>query len=188
MLNKSVRVPQELLDKIDEYVYVKQYYSTRTDFFLSSMRQLVATYAQKKKEVMEQYKTPSTKDVIEQTFRSITELYLRSFKRYSGETTQINLNTPEGLWNQIEKLLKREYGYERKADFPRASIMCLLFHLDEVESILDDTEKFMQEQMQLRAEIYKYVQEGLEKNMSPADIINTTFDKMVAKKKHSGRQ
>ena len=66
--------------------------------------------------------------------------------------------------------------------------MCLLFHLDEVESILDDTEKFMQEQMQLRAEIYKYVQEGLEKNMSPADIINTTFDKMVAKKKHSGRQ
>jgi Arc/MetJ-type ribon-helix-helix transcriptional regulator len=181
MLNKSVRIPKRMLNEIDGYVGEDKFYSSRTDFVLSGMRQLVYTYAQKKREMLERYNMPLTNVVIEQTFSSITKLYLDSFDRYDGETTQVNVRTPGGLWNQISLLLKREYGYEKLADFPRAAVMCLLIHLKDTDDILNETEKFMEEQNKLRQDIYQIVMEGLKNNLSGPEIINDTYQKMMAK-------
>ena len=180
MLNKSVRVPKELLDKIDHYVYEKKYYATRADFIQSGVRQLIYTYAQKKREVAEQAPVPVTKDVIEQIFTSITMLFLEAFDKHDGETTQITFRIPEGLDNHINLLLRREYGFDKKADFPRAGIMCLISHLGDVDDILMDTEKFMEEQAKIREDIYQIVMEGMKKNLSGQDILKDAFQKLTS--------
>ncbi len=157
---------------IDQYVFEKRYYSTRADFVQSGVRQLIYTYAQKKRDVMEQLNTEVTKDAIEEIFTSITKIYLESFEKLHGKSTQINFRIPEGLDIQTDLLLRCEYGYRKKADFPRAGIMCLLAHLNEVEDILMNTEKFMIEQQKLREQIYQVVMEGMKNNLSGQEIIS----------------
>jgi Arc/MetJ-type ribon-helix-helix transcriptional regulator len=180
MMNKSVRVPQELLEKIDLYVYEKKYYATRADFILAGVRQLVYTYAQKKREVAEQVNVQVTKEVIEEIFRSVTRVYLEAFDFHKGESTQISFRIPEGLDNQVSSLLRREYGFNKKADFPRAGIMCLIAHLGEVDDILSDTNKFMEDQLKIREDIYKIVMEGMKNNLSGQEIITGALQKLTA--------
>ena len=180
MKQRTVRIPENLARKIDELVSVDHLYSTKADFILSSIRCTLILYAQKKKEIVEEYPNiPLTNGLIEQTYAAITNTYLTTYDLYEGEPVQINVRIPDGLDERISHLTKTQYGFTKKSDFIKVSIICLLSTVRETEDIFDDIDKMMKDQEALMDEIYENVMKGLSQRKSGPDIIKETLHNVL---------
>ena len=180
MKQRTVRIPENLSRKIDELVTVDHLYSTKADFILSSIRYTLILYAQKKKEIVEDYPDiPLTNGLIDQTYSAITNTYLTTYDLYTGDPVQINVRIPDGLDDRISHLTKVQYGFNKKADFIKVSIICLLTTVRETEDIFNDIEKMMKDQEALMEEIYANVMKGMSQKKSGPEIIRDTLNNVL---------
>ena len=178
MITRTIKIPKTLDDKIVERVKSKDY-STKTDFVLHAMRETLIAYANKKKELIKSLQgNPVTDELVNEVYSRVTETFLRGFDEHTGELIQINVRVPDGLDERITFLVKPEYGLKRKADFIRASIMCLLMTLTEVDDIFEDAEKFAIRQKQLTEMINKIVIKGLSEGKKSDEILKEAFNQL----------
>ena len=183
MPQRSVRIPTNLDKKIEELVDVDKLYSSKADFVLSSMRYTLILYAQKKKEIAEKYPgVPLSEQLVNMTYSGITSVFLTAYNMYEGEPVQINVRVPDGLENRISQLMLMNYGFNKRADFIKVSIMCMLSTIREIDDIFDDIEKMRVDQETLREKIYEEVIKGLSQKKSGPDIIQDTIDKLLKNK------
>ena len=178
MITRTVKLPRTLVDKIDGLVE-KGEYSTRADFVLHAMRQTLATYAFKKEEM---YKTASNFKVTDQQvidlFSNMSATFLKGLDEYTGELVQINTRVPEGLDSKVSVLIKPEYGLKNKTEYARASIICLLSVLTEINDVFEDAEKMAAQQKRMTEIINKIVIDGLSSGKSTKEILDLAYDKL----------
>ena len=179
MITRTVRVPKTLVDEIDKRIE-SQEYSTRADFILHAMRQMLTVFASEKKKLFEtassNYKI--TEEKISELFNSLAQSYLKGFDEYGGEMMQINTRVPEGLENKTMILMKPEYGFKKKTDFTRASIICLLSVLRETDDSFEDAEKLIAKQRRMTETANEAIIEGLRKGLSVKEIMDTVYEKL----------
>ncbi|MBR6204365.1 MAG: hypothetical protein IKQ60_04825 [Candidatus Methanomethylophilaceae archaeon] len=179
MITRTVRVPKTLVDEIDKRID-SQEYSTRADFILHAMRQMLTVFASKKKEMIEAA-SPNyriTEERITELFNSLAQSYLKGFDEYGGEMMQINTRVPEGLEDKTMILMKPEYGFKKKTDYTRASIICLLSVLRETDDSFEDAEKLIAKQRQMTETVNKVIIEGLSKGMTAKEILDAAYEKL----------
>ena len=178
MITRTIKIPKSLVDKIDALIRSNEY-STRTDFVLHAMRETLIVYANKKKELIEKSgDVLNGETLVSSLYSTITDTYLRGFNEYDGQLIQINVRVPDGLDDKITFLIKPEYGFKKKADYIRASIMCLISILGDVEEIFADAEKFAARQKQLSEMLNKIVLQGLNEGKKMDEIVKDAFDQL----------
>ncbi len=178
MITRTIKIPEALIEKIDAFVRSNNY-STRTDFVLHAMREALIVYANKKKELIEKSQGASVSDkAVNDLYSNLTSTYLRGFDEYDGKLIQINVRVPEGLDEKISLLIKPEYGFKKKADFIRVSIMCLLSTLGEVDDIFLDAEKYAARQKQMTELINKTLIQSLSEGKNVDDILEDIFTQL----------
>lgn len=178
MITRTVKLPGALVNKIDGYIE-KGEYSTRADFVLHAMRQTLATYSSKKKEM---YDTASkfkiTDREVNALFSNMSDTFLRGLDEFKGDLIQINTRVPEGLDRKISILVKPEYGLKNKTEYVRASIICLLSVLTEINDVFEDAEKMAAQQKRMTEIINKIVIDGLNNGKSTKEILDMAYDKL----------
>ena len=178
MITRTIKIPEALIKKIDAFVESNNY-STRTDFVLHAMREALIVYANQKKELIEKSKgAPITEKSVNELYSNLTATYLRGFDEHDGKPIQINVRVPDGLDEKISILIKPEYGFKKKADFIRVSIMSLLSILGEVDEIFMDAEKYAARQKQMTELVNKVLMQGLSEGKKVDDILQDVYTQL----------
>ena len=179
MITRTVRVPRALVEEIDRHIESNEY-STRADFILHAMRHMLIVFASEKKEMIECALPNSTitEEQVEVLFSSLVQSYLKTFDEYNGEMMQINTRVPEGLEDKTMVLINAEYGFKRKSDYTRASIICLLSTLKETDDSFQDAERLIAMKRQMTETVSKVIADGLSKGLSPKEILNAAYEEL----------
>ena len=137
-------------------------------------------YGFKKKEMYEsaEGRFEVTEKQVSDLFASMSGVYLGGLDKYSGALIQINTRIPEGLDDRIEILVKPEYGLKNKTEYIRASIVCLLSQIGQVDEVFDDAEKMIKQQKRITEMINKTVLEGLNSGKTAKEIVDMAFKKL----------
>lgn len=85
--------------------------------------------------------TPS-EDQYVQNYYSVTLTFLTYYEKFKGKPVQIGFSYPDGLRQRVRTLNKTKYGFSRKMDFVRVSIVCLLLKTFETDFLYDDMERY----------------------------------------------
>ena len=182
MITRSVKLPESLVRIIDGYIESEEY-STRADFVLHAMRQTIYTYSIKRIEILEKNHGNNRAKIITSEFmKEMTRTYENGFKKYDGKQIQINTRVPEGLDRKIDLLIRPEFGFKNKSEFARASIMCLLIDLSNVESAFDDEEKTVIRRKEISDKVNRYLEEGFESGKTVKEILDAIYDDLKNEK------
>lgn len=99
-------------------------------------------YLEKGEETAANTMTVPSEDQYVRNYLSNTQTYLAVYKHHKGEPVQIGFAYPEGLRQRVRTLNQTRYGFSRKMDFVRASIVCLLLKTYEMDFLYDDMERY----------------------------------------------
>ena len=177
----TVRIPVLLDDLIKKRIDSHEF-STKADFVLAAMRHTVYTYAVKKKELVEKFpEIPLTAERVNQLYETLTTTYLNGYRTFGSSAIQINVRVPIGFVDTIGPLLKVQYGFRKKADFVKVSIMCYVAAIDEVDQIFKDTEQLVAEQAKHLNDLYAMVARDIANQKPGQEIIKNCLDSILKK-------
>ncbi len=114
----NIRLPKELVDKIDLCIETDKLYTTRPDFMIESLRSLFTWIISTRIIDWEEEQAELVNRMRMYHMRSVVELLLDEFREYKGEPIQIVLRVPRGLFEIID-------GYKNKMR-PFPNFMTLL--------------------------------------------------------------
>ena len=208
----TIRVPADLVERIDEFV-VKEFYSSRAEFVTASIRYALIFYADLRKIAIEGNTTilgvvtsrtmpqpindgisgldmllnrkpeqnPATKeksseDDIAKYYKSVTRTFLHIFNSFGGAKIQISFSYPNGLRDRARVLHKTAYGFSKKMDFIKVSIVCLLIKTFETNMLYDELDRYFSEMKIYHTETVRDLLLGF---LSSKDL-ETTIDSAVA--------
>lgn len=182
MTTSTIRLPKKLTDEIDHMIE-KKYYFNRSDFVQSSIRYTLMFYADKR---MELHRTAHDKNtsqnLLDQVYSSITTTYLKAYETYDGEPIQISIHVPDGISKRMSSLLYRRYGFTKKSDFIKVSVVCLLMKIKETDEIYDGLDEYLESQKIVVNEVYKMMFEGLKDGKNGQEIIESTVNYLLENK------
>ena len=177
----TIRVPEELVSRIDELIE-DGHYGSRSEFVTASVRYALIFYAdirkialdgnstvlgivssmtipkpindnisgfdilEKKESKEEIHKGEKTsEETISRYYSSVTQTLLKVFDLFGGKKIQIVFAYSDGLRNRARVLFRKSYGFDRKMDFIKASIIILLVKTFETNRLYDEIDRYFSE-------------------------------------------
>ena len=101
---------------------------------------------------------------------------------YDGEPIQISIHVPDGISKRMSSLLYRRYGFTKKSDFIKVSVVCLLMKIKETDEIYDGLDEYLESQKIVVNEVYKMMFEGLKDGKNGQEIIESTVNYLLENK------
>lgn len=211
----SIRIPKDLIDKIDEIIE-KGYYQSRAEYVTFSIRYALIFYADLRGAVLDNqtafFRNYTLKDVpkpiddnvsglgmlkgtgvntnaanstekatestIAMYYRLITRVYLEAFDNSGGDMVQVSFQYPAGLRERAKILAKMAYGFGRKMDFVKASIICLLTKTMESDKLYDDIHRYISETKEFQKSAVSGMLLNFFGGMSTDDVIKEAVGKL----------
>ncbi|MBO7351529.1 MAG: hypothetical protein J6U12_01235 [Candidatus Methanomethylophilaceae archaeon] len=177
----SVRLPKDLVDRIDAQIDTKLYFSTRPEFVLFAMKSTAMIMAEKYRKMLEMVNDNEIMRYIKGQEKLLTarvgDAILEKYKKnYCGDPVQIMIRIPEGLNKIIDEFIIRIGYVTNKLDYIRMSILCTLESLNEMERIMQNAEAYTNEVKKTQDDLIRVVAENLIKGNDPGDILKMTVN------------
>lgn len=174
MITSTVKLPEDLISRIDERIETKEF-STRADFVLHALRLTVSKYTEIKRELISRKESeiPEETEVATKFNSYFKELFIE-YAEFKGKPVQINTRVPEGLDQRIDILVKPEYGFKKKTDFTRIAVLYLLLVLNETDGVFQYAEEYVAKQKAVTEIFNQLVKEGLSDGKNMEQILNET--------------
>lgn len=187
MTGYSVRLPKDLVDKIDDQIDTKCYFSTRPDFVLFAMKSTAMIMAEKYRKMLDMINNDEIMKYIKGQEKLLTarvgDVIIDNYKRdYVGEPIQIMIRIPDGLNKIIDEFIIRIGYVSNKLDFIRMSIICTLESLNEMELIMQNAEEYTKQVKKTQDDLIKSVSENIIKGQNPGDVLKMTIDANMSMK------
>lgn len=139
----SIRLPDDLLDKLDETIEKIGFSNSRAEYIVSSMdrffRELIATRLKIDREI-EQFK--NIQGIDPNTILSITtagvKRYMEKYDRYTGKKRQVLLRPPVKLIEAIDEFQPHIGLYGDRSDFIRYAVS---LQIETDESLVENMER-----------------------------------------------
>jgi len=178
----SMRVPQELVDRIDAAIEEYGHHTTRPDFIVDGMRSLLSGLLQFRLLVMEALRKNSDEIemamiTVQNSFKLSFEDRLSEFENYGGEQVQVMVRIPAGLEKDIMSFNDSFKPYRNRMEFMRLAIIHELDHLENDRMLLNSpSEAFIRRQNLVKRTVedmrelsksgdYAYIIRGLSNNI-----------------------
>ncbi len=123
----SIRLPTEMLEKMDDYIQKLGHFSTRPSYIVNSMENLFRTLVDSRlkidAEIDEISKITSIEpNVILHITQTLVDRYMEKYAKFGGEPVQILLRVPSGLIRNIDEYQNVLGFYDKRVDFIRMAV------------------------------------------------------------------
>lgn len=181
----SIRLPSELIERIDYYIDQLGHIQTRPAYIVNAMDNLFKSFVESRLKIDAELEklmetTPIDSEVIKDITQTLVKGYIEKYEVYNGDSVQILLRVPYGLSKDIEEYSDSLGFYSKKADFIR---MAIINQLSADESFIELLDRVKNQSVQKRRsndEIVRSVIQNISKN---PDSINgmLSFIEAIAK-------
>lgn len=123
----SIRLPSEMLERIDGYIQNPGHFSTRPSYIVNAMENLFRTLVDSRlkidAEIDEISKITSIEpNVILNITQTLIDRYMEKYAKFGGEPIQILLRVPSGLIRNIDEYQNVLGFYDKRSDFIRMAV------------------------------------------------------------------
>ena len=124
-----------------------------------------------------------SEELIANYYRSFTKVFLMLFDYWGGETKPLQFKYSHGLKERSRVLYKTAYGFSRKMDFVKASIVCLLVKIFESDSLYKEIDGYVTNINSLQGTLINSMASDLLNGMNLMDIITKNFNNLMSNDK-----
>ena len=181
----SIRLPGELVEKIDYYIGLLGYFQTRPAYIVNSMEVLFRSFVGSRLKVDAEIEklretAPVDSDVIRDITRTLVSRYMEKYEVYSGDNIQILLRVPCGLLKDIDDYADVLGFYSKKSDFIRMAVINQISADESFVELLSRVKDHKVQQTRSSDEIVRTVLQNISKD---PDSINgmVSFINAIAK-------
>ena len=181
----SIRLPGELVEKIDHYIELLGHFQTRPAYIVNSMEVLFRSFVGSRLKVDAEIEklretAPIDSEVIRDITRRLVSGYMEKYEVYGGENIQILLRVPCGLSKDIDDYANVLGFYSKKSDFIR---MAVINQISADESFVGLLSRVKDHKVQQRRSSDEIVQAVLQNISKDQESINgmVSFINAIAK-------
>lgn len=165
----SIRLPNDMVGKIDGYIQSIGHFTSRPSYIVNSMAVLFRTLVDSRLKIDAEIDgIRKTIDLDPNILLSITQTmvrgYMEKYERYEGEPVQILLRVPVGLLNAIDEYAPVLGLYSKRIDFIRMAVVNQLALDESFLEKLDQVKEHRVQQKRSTDEIIHSVLSNLTKD------------------------
>ena len=121
-----------------------------------------------------------SEELIANYYRSFTKVFLLLFDYLGGEPKPIQFKFSSGLKERSRVLYKTAYGFSRKMDFVKVSIVCLLVKIFESESLYNEIDGYVTKINSLKDTLVNSMVSDLLGGMNIMDVLTKNFGGLMS--------
>ncbi len=139
----TMRIPQDLVNRIDDAIDEYGHHSTRPDFIVDGMRTLFSTMMQLRLNIgklimKDENMSEVTSLLMQNAFKTTLEKMHSEFESYGGNMVQVMVRVPAGLNRDIVTFEDPFKPFRNRMEFMRMSIINELDLLPKEKSLLEN--------------------------------------------------
>jgi Predicted transcriptional regulators containing the CopG/Arc/MetJ DNA-binding domain len=126
MITVSIRIPEELVNKIDDAILTNGAFSNRTDLIIYAIRhewnKIVIESCHTSADELKSFNEDKVKWIVVDVLSKMNKNYSLEYSRYGGKPKQILLRLPEGMINYMMGSLRGDEKIETAQNLIRLLI------------------------------------------------------------------
>lgn len=159
MAGYTIKLPGDLVAKIDNLIETEQYFTSRPEFILFSFRSTVIILVERQLRIRDMIENDKTfamaGEMTKEICGRIGKSTLKKFDGYGGSAVTVMFRLPEGLEKLFDSYIFALGYCDSKVDFVRMSILFTLDNFTIVDKVVEDADRFISEDERRKEETMK---------------------------------